>query len=33
MYEQGMNPVKVAGLLRVSTKSAYPWHRVWGIWG
>ena len=29
MYEQGMNPVQVAGLLRVSTKSAYQWHRAW----
>jgi transposase len=29
MYEQGMSPVEVAGLLRVSTKSAYQWHRTW----
>ena len=29
MYEQGMDPVQVAGLLRVSTKSAYQWRRAW----
>jgi transposase len=29
MYEHGMSPVEVAGLLRVSTKSAYQWHRAW----
>ena len=29
MYEQGMDARQVAGLLRVSTKSAYQWHRAW----
>jgi transposase len=29
MFEQGMEAVKVAGLLRVSTKSAYQWRRRW----
>jgi transposase len=29
MFEQGMEAVKVAGLLRVSTKSAYQWRRAW----
>lgn len=29
MYEQGMDPVQVAGLLRVSTKPACRWRRAW----
>jgi transposase len=29
MYDQGMDAVQVAGLLRVSTKSAYQWRRAW----
>jgi transposase len=28
MFAQDMDPVRVAGLLRVSTKSAYQWHRA-----
>jgi len=27
MFEQGIKPVRVARLLRVSTKSAYQWRR------
>jgi len=33
MYEQGMGAVQVAGLLRVSTKSAYQWRRAWEAGG
>lgn len=33
MFEQGMEPVQVAGLLRVSTKSAYQWRRAWTAGG
>jgi len=33
MYEQGMDPVQVAGLLRVSAKSAYQWRRAWASGG
>jgi transposase len=29
VYDQGTDPVRVAGLLRVSTKSAYRWRRAW----
>jgi len=29
MYEQGLDARLVAGLLRVSTKSAYQWRRAW----
>jgi transposase len=29
MFEQGMDAAQVAGLLRVSTKSAYQWRRAW----
>jgi transposase len=29
MFEQGITPVQVARLLRVSTKSAYQWRRSW----
>jgi transposase len=29
MFEQGMDPVQVAGVLRVSAKSAYQWRRAW----
>jgi len=29
MYDQGMDAVQVACLLRVSTKSAYQWRRAW----
>ena len=28
-FGQGMGAVRVAGLLRVSTKSAYQWRRAW----
>jgi putative transposase len=33
MFEQGIRPVQVAGLLRVSTKSAHQWHRAWEAGG
>src|SRR5258708_23711442 len=33
MFEQGIGPVNVAGLLRVSTKSAHQWHRAWKAGG
>lgn len=33
MYEHGMEPVQVAGELRVSTKSAYQWRRRWRAGG
>jgi transposase len=29
MFKQGIAPAQVAGLLRVSTKSAYQWRRRW----
>lgn len=29
MFEQGMRPLWVAGVLRVSVKSACAWHRAW----
>src|SRR5260370_39192182 len=29
MFEQGITPVRVARLLRVSTKSVYQWRRRW----
>ena len=29
MFEQGMDPVLIAGLLRVSAKSVYAWRRAW----
>ena len=33
MFEQDMDPVQIAGLLRVSTKSAYTWRRAWRAGG
>jgi transposase len=33
MFEQGMSPVQVAGVLRVSAKSAYSWRRSWRAGG
>ena len=33
MFEQGIKPVRVSGLLRVSTKSAYQWRRRWRAGG
>lgn len=33
MFEQGIGPVMVAGLLRVSAKSAHQWHRAWEAGG
>jgi transposase len=33
MYDQGMDPVQIAGLLRVSAKSAYQWRRAWASGG
>jgi transposase len=33
MFEQGMEPVQVARLLRVSAKSAYQWRRRWRVGG
>jgi len=33
MYEHEMTPVRVAGELRVSTKSAYQWRRRWRAGG
>ena len=33
MFEQGMHPVQIARCLRVSTKSAYQWHRSWRVGG
>jgi len=33
MFEQGIKPVQVARLLRVSTKSAYQWRRRWRAGG
>jgi len=29
LFEQGVSAVEVAGILEVSTKSAYQWRRVW----
>ena len=31
-FEQRIKPVRVARLLRVSTKSAYQWRRRWRGW-
>jgi len=33
MFQQGIKPVQVARLLRVSTKSAYQWRRRWRAGG
>ena len=33
MFEQDMNPVRVAHEMRVSTKSAYQWRRRWRAGG
>ncbi len=33
MFERDMDPVQVAGLLRVSTKSVYQWRRSWRAGG
>lgn len=33
MFEQGMRPSQVAGVLRVSVKSACAWHRSWQAGG
>jgi transposase len=33
MYEQDVSPVRVAHRLRVSTKSAYQWRRLWRAGG
>jgi len=33
MFEQGMRPFQVAGVLRVSLKSACAWHRTWQAGG
>ncbi len=33
MFGQELDPVRVAGLLRVSTKSAYQWRRAWKAGG
>ena len=33
MFEQGMRPFRVAGVLRVSLKSACAWHRAWQAGG
>ncbi|MFL6121385.1 helix-turn-helix domain-containing protein [Actinophytocola sp.] len=33
LFEQGVPPVAVANDLRVSTKSAYQWHRRWRAGG
>ena len=33
MFEQDMDPVQVAGCLRVSTKSSYQWRRRWRAGG
>jgi transposase len=29
MFAQDMDPVQIAGLLRVSAKSVYTWRRAW----
>lgn len=33
MFAQDMDPVQIAGLLRVSTKSVYTWRRAWRAGG
>jgi transposase len=33
MFEQGIRPVRVARLLRVSAKSSYQWRRRWRAGG
>ena len=33
MLEQDIDPVQIAGLLRVSTKSVYQWRRAWRAGG
>jgi transposase len=33
MFEQGVRPCQVAGVLRVSVKSACAWHRAWQVGG
>jgi len=33
MIEQDIDPVRIAGLLRVSTKSVYQWRRAWRAGG
>lgn len=33
MFSQGTDPVQIAGLLRVSTKSVYAWRRAWRAGG
>jgi len=33
LFDHGMPPVQVAQALRVSTKSAYQWHRRWSAGG
>jgi transposase len=33
MFEQGVRPSRVAGVLRVSVKSACAWHRSWQVGG
>ena len=33
MFEQDMDPVRVARCLRVSTKSVYQWRRCWRAGG
>jgi transposase len=33
MFEQGIRPSQVAGMLRVSVKSACAWHRAWKAGG
>ncbi len=33
MFEQDMDPVLIAGLLRVSAKSVYAWRRAWRAGG
>jgi transposase len=33
MFEQGMEPARIAKLLRVSAKSVYQWRRAWRAGG
>ncbi len=33
MFSQGLDPVQIAALLRVSAKSAYQWRRAWSTGG
>ena len=33
LFSQDMDPVRIAGLLRVSTKSVYQWRRAWHAGG